>query len=315
MAKPNRAFLYLVLFFTIINAGIFIIAQIIIDILNLSLIISGFFIFGLSLFSGVVISLIISTAAPIFKEYMATYRQLSRLDNLSHPLLVRLADEATGTYFHSLSVANLAYRVAKELDLNTLMVRVGAYFHDIGKLEKPQYFIENQQKQNPHDELDLDKSIEIIRNHIEKGIVLAREAGLPPEIINFIPEHAGTTVIGYFYDLAKEKNKKIKKENFQYCGPKPKSLETAIVMIADSLEAKLRLLTDYSRQNIKTVVDDVIEDKIKQNQFSNFDFDDKDIQELKTAFKKATQAQYHNRILYPKDKKRNHFLKKIIPKK
>lgn len=300
MAKPSKAIFYLILFFASINALVFSIAQIIISFFGLNLVYSITIVLFLSFLTATIISLIFATSAPIFKEYMATYRRLLRLDNLSHPLLLKMAEEAPGTYYHSLAVANLAYQVAKELELNALLVRVGAYFHDIGKLSDPEFFIENQRgKENPHDKISNLKSAEIIKRHITEGIELAREAGLPDEIVNFIPEHAGTTLISYFYNKALKEEENPKKLDYRNPGPKPRSLETALVMIADSLEAKLRLLPEVTKENAKKTVNEVIENKESENQLSLISLDPKSLKLIKNAFCQAAVDQFHNRIAYP----------------
>jgi len=299
MTKPSKAILYLILFFTAVNSITFLIGISIVFYYKLNFLIASGLILFLCITTALILSIIITTSAPIFKEYMATYRRLLRLDNLSHPLLLKLSQEAPGTYYHSLAVANLAYQVAKDLELNSILTRVGAYFHDIGKLNDPQFFIENQQGLNPHKQISNLKSAEIIKRHITEGIELARDSGLPNEVIDFIPEHAGTTLISYFYNLAENSGEDPKKSDYKNPGTKPKSLETAIVMIADSLEAKLRLLPEVNKKNASDTIDQVFSDKIEQNQFNILDLKEKTIEILKKSFLAVSLAQFHNRIAYP----------------
>jgi putative nucleotidyltransferase with HDIG domain len=226
---------------------------------------------------------------------------LLELTDTNSPLLRRLSEEAPGTFQHSLQVANLAEMGALEVGANALLIRAGAIYHDIGKLKNPMYFIENQSSNlNPHDEIEFDKSAEIIINHVFDGIEIAKENYLPDELIDFIRTHHGTTTVQYFYKqyIANFPDEEVDVKDFTYPGPKPFSKETAILMMADSAEASARSLKNPTAKNIDNLIEMVINKQLKDNQFVNVDITLKEITQLKKLFKKKLVNIHHARIEY-----------------
>jgi putative nucleotidyltransferase with HDIG domain len=226
---------------------------------------------------------------------------LLELTDTNSPLLRRLSEEAPGTFQHSLQVANLAEMGALEVGANALLIRAGAIYHDIGKLKNPMYFIENQSSNlNPHDEIEFDKSAEIIINHVFDGIEIAKENYLPDELIDFIRTHHGTTTVQYFYKqyITNFPDEEVDVKDFTYPGPKPFSKETAILMMADSAEASARSLKNPTAKNIDNLIEMVINKQLKDNQFVNVDITLKEITQLKKLFKKKLVNIHHARIEY-----------------
>jgi len=226
---------------------------------------------------------------------------LLELSDTNQPLLRKLADTAPGTFQHSLQVANLAEEAARQIGGNTLLIRTGALYHDIGKMISPEYFIENlNTDHNPHDELEFDQSAAIIIGHVTKGIELARDNGLPEMIIDFIRTHHGTTTVQYFYRSYLKKYPKAEADirMFSYPGPRPFSKETSILMMADSVEAASRSLKIYSDQTISQLVDDIIDYQVNMDQFDDSSITFKDINTVKELFKLKLKNIYHRRISY-----------------
>jgi cyclic-di-AMP phosphodiesterase PgpH len=227
---------------------------------------------------------------------------LLELSDTNQPLLRKLAEEAPGSFQHSLQVANLAEEAARITGANLLLVRAGSLYHDIGKIANPGYYIENQTEGiSPHDNLDPEDSAKVIINHVRNGVILAKNFKLPVQIIDFIRTHHGTTVAYYFYkkyndmhpwDTSKEKD-------FSYPGPKPFSKETAVVMMADAVEASSRSLTNYSEETISELVERIVYIQEQDGQFSEIPLTFKDISDIKSAFKKRLLNIYHVRIAYP----------------
>ena len=226
---------------------------------------------------------------------------LIELADSNNPLLHELSIKAPGTFQHSLQVANLAESAMFKIGGNALLVRVGALYHDIGKMDMPLYFIENQVTQvNPHDELSFDESAGIIISHVIKGIEKARKHNLPDLVIDFIRTHHGTSRVQYFYEsyLKNYPDKIIDENAFHYPGPKPFSRETAVLMMADSVEAASRSLKKHDSESINKLVDDIIDNQIAHGQFSNCNITFRDITELKRLFKKMLGSIYHVRVEY-----------------
>ncbi len=226
---------------------------------------------------------------------------LLELTDTNSSLLRRLSDEAPGTFQHSLQVANLAEMGALEVGANALLIRAGAIYHDIGKLKNPMYFIENQSSNlNPHDEIEFDKSAEIIINHVIDGIEIAKENNLPDELIDFIRTHHGTTTVEYFYKqfITKFPEEEIDVEAFTYPGPKPFSKEMAILMMADSAEASARSIKNPTVENIDNLIEMVINKQLKDDQFTDTNITLKEITQLKKLFKKKLVNIHHARIEY-----------------
>lgn len=227
---------------------------------------------------------------------------LVELADSNNTLLRELSIKAPGTFQHSLQVANLAEAAIFKIGGNALLMRVGALYHDIGKMEMPLYFIENQTTQvNPHDELAFEESASIIISHVIKGIEKAKKNNVPDLVIDFIRTHHGTSLVQYFYEsFLKNYPDKIVDENmFHYPGPKPYSKETAVLMMADSVEAASRSLQVHDAANISKLVDSIIENQIEQGQFDNCPVTFRDITEIKKIFKKMLGSIYHVRVEYP----------------
>lgn len=228
---------------------------------------------------------------------------LLELSDTNSKLLRELASRAPGTFQHSLQVANLAEEAIYSIGGNALLVRTGALYHDIGKMELPMYFIENQANgMNPHEDMNYDESAAIIIGHVLKGIELAKKHNLPEQIIDFIRTHHGTTITTYFYRSFQNAfpEEQVNIEKFRYPGPIPFSKETAVLMMADSVEAASRSLKKYDAESIDNLVELIINKQIEQNQFINADITFKDINKLKKIFKKKLMNIYHLRIEYPR---------------
>ncbi len=227
---------------------------------------------------------------------------LLELSDTNSPLLRQLNMEAPGTFQHSLQVANLSEEAINLIGGNSLLVRTGALYHDIGKMDQPQFFIENQNSEiNPHDELTYQESAEVIIGHVIKGIEKARKHNIPEYIIDFIRTHHGTTTTRYFYAMEKKENpdKEVDPEIFRYKGPAPFSKETAVLMMADSVEAASRSIKKPTEESINNLVDGIIDTQIDENQFDNADITFKEISIIKKVFKNRLMHIFHVRIAYP----------------
>ena len=228
---------------------------------------------------------------------------LMELADTNNPLLRELAEKAPGTFQHSMQVANLAEEAIRKIGGNSLLTRAGALYHDIGKAEMPIYFIENQAGGiNPHDEMSFEESASIIISHVLSGIQKAKAAKLPDQVIDFIRTHHGTTNTTYFLALYKKNNPDIivDEELFRYPGPIPYSKETAVLMMADAVEAASRALRQYDADSIDSLVENIIDIQADQHQFDNADITLKDISGIKKLFKKKLRSIYHVRVEYPK---------------
>ena len=225
---------------------------------------------------------------------------LLELSDTNSKLLKELSNKAPGTFHHSLNVANLAEAAAQEIGANSMLVRVGALYHDIGKMASPTFFIENQLSGiNAHDELDPKESASIIINHVIDGIEIARKYNLPDRIIDFIRTHHGTSMVYYFYKKELETQGQANKEDFKYPGPIPFSKETAILMMADSVEAASKSLKDPTSTKIDVFVEKIIDAQMEQGQFLNADVTFKDIELIKKVLKKKLNNMFHLRVEYP----------------
>ena len=254
-------------------------------------------------------SALILLSYPLIFVFEKTFGFLSdatlfELSDTNQPLLRRLAEEAPGSFQHSMQVASLAEDVAREVGANPLLVRAGALYHDIGKVKKSEYFTENQADGfNPHDNIEPDESASLIINHISKGVELARKAGLPEQIIDFIRTHQGTTKTYYFYRQYKDENpkEKIDPNRFSYPGPKPFSKETALLMMADAVEAASRSLKEYNEETIRNLVETIIDHQMQEDQFTEAPISFRDITLAKNVLVKRLLTIYHARISYPKE--------------
>lgn len=225
---------------------------------------------------------------------------LLELSDTNSKLLKRLADEAPGTFHHSLNVANLSEAAANEIGANAMLVRVGALYHDVGKMLSPKDFTENQATGvNSHDDLSPKESARIIIDHVIQGIELARKYNLPDRVIDFIRTHHGTSTVQYFYFKEKEKNEDAPIEDFKYPGPLPFSKETAILMMADSVEAASKSLKNPTSTLIDAFVEKIIKKQMEEEQLLNANITFKEIQQIKKVLKKKLNNMYHLRIEYP----------------
>ncbi len=226
---------------------------------------------------------------------------LLELSDTNSPLLRKLATEAPGTFQHSLQVANLAEEGIIAINGNALLVRAGALYHDIGKIKNPMYFIENQSEGlNPHDELSFDESTDIIISHVKSGIEIAKDNKLPEELIDFIRTHHGTSAVHYFYKqfITAFPDEEVDIKDFAYPGPKPFSKETAVLMMADSLEAAARSLKQPNTDNINDLAESIIGKQIDSGQFVNADITLKEITQIKKLYKKRLVNIHHARVEY-----------------
>ncbi|MDO1511684.1 HDIG domain-containing protein [Maribacter confluentis] len=260
------------------------------------------FTFGLFLLNGM-ITLFVQPLIYIYEKLFGLVSDVSLLElsDTNSKLLKELSNKAPGTFHHSLQVANLAEAAANEIGANAMLVRVGALYHDIGKMNDPTFFTENQiTNVNPHDELSPKHSAKIIIDHVIKGIELARKNKIPDRIIDFIRSHHGTTMVYYFYKKQKDlKGDGVNEEDFRYPGPLPFSRETAILMMADSVEAASKSLKDPTFLIIDEFVDKIISGQMKANQFLNADITFKEIETIKKIFKQKLTNIYHLRVEYP----------------
>ncbi len=227
---------------------------------------------------------------------------LLELSDTNSPLLRDLASKAPGTFQHSLQVANLAEETVRKIGGNALLVRTGALYHDIGKGLMPMYFTENQLTGiNPHDELSYDESAALIINHVIRGIERAKEYKIPDVVIDFIRTHHGTTTTGYFYTLYKKSSAEQDPDEskFRYPGPTPYSKETAVLMMADAVEAASRSLKKYDEESIQNLIDKIIDKQIEEKQFVNAPITFRDIAQAKKILKKKLMSIYHVRVAYP----------------
>ncbi|MCF8464583.1 MAG: HDIG domain-containing protein [Flavobacteriales bacterium] len=227
---------------------------------------------------------------------------LLELNNTNHKLLRQMASEAPGTFQHSLQVASLAETAIYEIGGNALLVRTGALYHDIGKLHAPMYYVENQVTGvNPHDDLSFEESAKIIINHVIKGIELAKKHKLPEQLIDFIRTHHGTSTVQYFYKsyLSNFPEGELDKEHFSYPGPKPFTKEMAVLMMADSVEAASRSLSEYTTDSVGKLVDSIIDRQFNEGQFDSCNITLRDISDVRSIFKKKLLNIYHVRMEYP----------------
>ena len=231
---------------------------------------------------------------------MVSDMSLLELSDTNSSLLKELSEKAPGTFHHSLNVANLAEAAANEINANAMLVRVGALYHDIGKMENPTYFTENQVSSvNSHDDLAPEESAEIIIDHVIRGIEIARKNNLPDRVIDFIRTHHGTSTVYYFYMKAKEDDDNVNPDDFKYPGPIPFSKETAILMMCDSVEAASKSLKEPTSILIDGFVEKIINKQMEEGQFLNANITFKEIQMIKKILKRKLKNIYHLRVEYP----------------
>jgi cyclic-di-AMP phosphodiesterase PgpH len=236
---------------------------------------------------------------------ITTTMQLLELANPTQPLLRRLLMEAPGTYHHSIMVGNLGERAAEEVGADPLLVRVGAYYHDIGKLKRPYFFVENQAGgENVHETLEPEVSADIVRAHVRDGVELCEQYGVPPTVRALIPQHHGTRLVSFFYDQAIDAAHETGQlapdpGRFRYPGPRPQSKEGAILMLADSVEAAARASRDHSAEAITALVEKLVMGRVAEGQLDDCDLTLRDVQRIKDAFRAILVGMYHPRIEYP----------------
>ncbi|WP_341653769.1 HDIG domain-containing metalloprotein [Blattabacterium cuenoti] len=258
--------------------------------------------FYLFFFSGILTTLLVHPLIFLFEKLLNLTSDISLLElsDTNTPILRLLSQKAPGTLQHVLTVANIAEESAVAIGANSLLVRIGSIYHDIGKIKYSKFFIENQQNIiNPHKKLSPKDSAKIILEHVSIGVRLAKEYHLPDSVTDFIRTHHGNSIISYFYEKQKKiyPNIKVDKKQFQYSGPKPFSKETAIVMIADSIEAASKSIKNPSTKDLENLVENIIEKQKIENQFSNADITLKEIEKVKQVLKKKLRNIYHTRIV------------------
>jgi putative nucleotidyltransferase with HDIG domain len=232
---------------------------------------------------------------------------LLELGNQSHPLLQELVRRAPGTYNHSINVASIAEAAAEAIGANGLLVRVGAYFHDIGKMLKPAYFVENQNAMggNRHESLVPAMSTLVIIAHVKDGAEMARQHHLPQRIIDFIEQHHGTTLVEYFYRQASRQSElnpdagEVDESNFRYPGPKPQTKEAAVMMMADAVESASRTLSDPTPSRIESLVEEIAMKRLTDGQFDECGLTLQELRTIQNSLIKTLTAVYHGRVKYP----------------
>ncbi len=260
----------------------------------------------MSLLGALITAGLASLMTPIYETAfnVLTDMKLLELSNADHPLLRQLAMRTPGTHHHSFVVSTLAEAAAKAIGANVLLARIGCLYHDVGKMAAPKMYIENQRGgENPHDRVEPLDSVRIITGHVRKGIKLASEAGLPPQIIDFIPQHHGTRILSYFYHKAKAqaelRGETVAMEDFRYPGPKPQTKEAAILMLSDGAEASVRSLDDPTPENIRLILDRIINSVITDGQFDECHITLREINLIREALINTLVGIYHQRISYP----------------
>ncbi|TFG93154.1 MAG: HDIG domain-containing protein [Candidatus Atribacteria bacterium] len=245
---------------------------------------------------------------PFLESYfdITTSFKLMELSNPNQPLLKKMIVEAPGTYHHSIVVGNLSETAAEEIGGNALLARVGAIYHDIGKIKRPYFFTENQEAyRNIHDDMEPSLSALVIASHVKEGIELAKKNKLPKDIIDIITQHHGTGLITYFFHRAVKENGSavdaVAEENYRYSGPKPQTKEAGIILLADSLEAATRSLTNPTATRIKTLVKEIIQKNLESGQLEECDLTLKDLDKIGDSFARILTGMFHTRVEYPDD--------------
>ncbi len=258
--------------------------------------------------SAALAGLFITVLLPFIEKWFDIQTDISLLElsDANHPLLKQLVQTAPGTYNHSINVASIAETAAKSIGANGLLCRVGAYFHDVGKVRKPEYFIENQSGgENKHDDLEPTMSTIVIISHVKDGAEMGRQHKLPQRIIDLIEQHHGTTAVEYFYNRAKaqiegdEDAQPIERDSFRYPGPKPQTSEAAIMMLADSVESASRALREPAPARIESLVKDILKHKLNDGQLDECPITFQQLHTIEESMIKSLNAMYHGRVKYP----------------
>ena len=260
---------------------------------------------GAILLSGLISGMLTIAFLPYFEKTfnILTIFKLLELGDLSHPLLKKISVEAPGTFQHSVMVATLSENAATSIGANAVFCRVASYYHDLGKTKRPKFYVENQQNgENPHNKISPFMSTLIITSHTKDGAEMAKEYQIPKEIRDIMYEHQGTTFLAYFYNVAKKIDPNVEKGEFRYSGPKPKTKESAIIMLADSIEAAIRSLDEKSPMAMENMIRKIINGKIEDNQLSEADLTFKEIEIIIKTFVKTLVSIHHVRIKYPGQK-------------
>lgn len=258
--------------------------------------------FAMGLGSGIASVVLTIGLLPFFEAsfgILSTMR-LIELSNPNHPLLRKILTEAPGTYHHSVMVANLAESACEAIEANGLLARVGSYYHDIGKTKRPNFFIENQMnRDNPHDRLPPEKSANIIISHVADGTTILKKYRMPKEIIEIAEQHHGTSLLKFFYYKAKQGSADLKEENFRYPGPNAQTKETAVIGIADSVEAAVRSLSQPTPEQIESLVKNIIVDRLQDGQLNECDLTLKELNTVSHTLCETVKGFFHSRIEYP----------------
>ena len=260
---------------------------------------------GEMVLAGLISGMITIALLPYFEKTfnILTLFKLLELGDLSHPLLKKLSMEAPGTFHHSMMVATLSENAATAIGANAIFTRVASYYHDIGKCKRPKFYVENQQNgENPHNKVSPFMSNLIITSHTKDGAEMAKQYQIPKEIRDIMYEHQGTTFLAYFYNKAKSLDPSVTKEEFRYSGPKPRTKESAIIMLADSIEAAIRSIDDKTPRAMEEMIRKIISSKIEDNQLSEADLTFKEIEIIIQTFIKSLISIHHVRIKYPGQK-------------
>lgn len=260
--------------------------------------------YAIFLANGIVSSIVVIGILPLFEYLFKVVTNISLLElaDFNHPLMQRMTLEAPGTYHHSLVVGNLAEGACAAIGVNALLARIGAYYHDIGKIDKAEYFSENQNIESKHDHLAPSMSKLVIMNHVKEGMELAKKYRLNTALQEFILRHHGNSLVYYFYRRAlqnSEDDQEISEEGFRYPGPKPNTKETAVVLLADSVEAATRALKEPTAEKIRELVHKIINNKFIDGQLDECDLTLKDLNNISETFTRLLNGIYHSRVSYP----------------
>ena len=256
-----------------------------------------------SVFSGVLTGMLSLAVLPYFEDYfeILTTMKLLELSDFSHTLLKQMLMKAPGTFHHSIMVGALAEGAAESIGANATFARIASYYHDIGKMKRPEFFVENQRDGvNPHNKIKPSLSALILTSHTKDGYIMGKENKLPKEILDVILEHHGTTLTQYFYYKALENGEEVVESNFRYSGPKPRTKESGIILLADTVEAATRTLENKSKEGIENFIRYLVKSKMDDKQLSDSDLTLGEIEKVVQSFINTLQGVYHERIKYPK---------------
>ena len=299
-----KAGIYIACTGTLFVVSIYMLEKFLIDIENVLIVRDACFVF----LNGILSSMVALGFLPILESAfrIVTPYGLAELADHNQPILKRLQMEAPGTYHHSLMVANLCEAAAEAIGANPILAKVGAYYHDIGKLKRPLFFVENQSQfgiENPHKKLNSRLSKMVVTAHTKDGVDIAKEYHLPPIINDFILQHHGDSLASYFYNQAikEEGAENVKEEQFRYSGPKPQSKEAAILMIADAVESAVRAAKNPSNEEIDAIIDKIIKERLNDGQLSDSPLTLKDLKTIAETFSRMLRGMHHKRIKYHND--------------